>query len=602
MLALSGAEYYILLVIGCALALIISNRLPPDLVALLVLLALGFSGIITLEQTLSGFSSSAVITIIGLFVMTTALERTGVIRRLSERLAYLSGQTEARMVIVLMSTGALLSLVVNNIAAGAVLLPAALRLAHQASIRPSKVLLPLAFGTLVGGMATLFTTANILLSAFLQQQGQRPLTMFDFLLSGGLVCLAGIAYMVLIGRRLLPDRESPVHTGAYIDTTPDLSTTYQLEERLWDAFVLPGSPLIGRTVGASGIGADMGIVVLAILRDQQAWISLDPQERIEPNDVLLIIGREERVRQLEPLTFQIRPTRQDVQELLLASLPPHEVIIAPRAPMIGQTLTDIRLRTRFGLTAVALWRGNRSYRTDVGKMPLQAGDALLMIGPRTSLQGLAQEEGYIVPAIRQYPQPRAQQARRATLIAAAAIGVSIVGWLPTPEAMLSGAVALVLAGCLRMEEFYTAVEWRIVFLIAGMTPISAALQTTGLADRFSELCIALFAPFGPLGLIAGFYLFTFLVVQMMGGQVTALIIGPLAISAALQAGVNPAAMGVTVSIACSAAFLTPVAHPVNLLMMSPGGYTGGDFLRVGSGISLVCFLATMASMWLFWEL
>jgi di/tricarboxylate transporter len=281
---------------------------------------------------------------------------------------------------------------------------------------------------------------------------------------------------------------------------------------------------------------------------------------------------------------------------------PVEVIIAPRSPVIGHTLIDLQFRSETGLTVAALWRGNRSYRTDVGKMALEAGDALLVIGEAATIRKLAREPGYIVPDIPSQQHPDRHHGLLAIIIAALAIGVSMLGWLPTPEAMLTGAVMMVLAGCIRMDDVYRLVEWRIIFLIAGMAPISIAMQETGLADRVSQIFIDLFAPMGPLGLIAGFYLLTFLVVQVLGGQVTALVIGPLAVAAAIQARVNPPAMAVAVSMACSASFLTPVAHPVNLLMMSPGGYTSGDFVRVGSGMTLVCFLATLLSLILFWQL
>jgi di/tricarboxylate transporter len=603
-MALSGPEYYVLFVMGAALVLIVSNRLAPDLVALLVLLALGLSGVLTPEQALAGFSSPAVITIIGLFVITGALERTGVIQWLSERLAALSGHTETRLILVLMGAGALLSLVVNNIAAGAVLLPAALRIARSAGVRPSKVLLPLAFGTLVGGMATLFTTANILLSSFLQEQGLRPLTMLDFLLSGGLVMLAGLAYMVLVGRRLLPGRESPMHAAQWQEREPDLSATYQLGERLWEVLVLPGAPLVGQSLSESNLGANLGITVLAVLRDEEDREVLPPRpdRQIAAHDVLLVLGREGRVRQLEAPTIQVIPSQRDMHTVPIPSWNTAEVIVAPRSPAIGRTLADLQFRSTSGLTALALWRGQRSYRTDVGTIPLQAGDALLMIGPEQKINALANESGYIVPRIIKAGPPDPRQGQRAALIAALAIGASIVGVVPTPEAMLAGAAALVLARCIRMDELYGLVEWRIVFLIAGMAPFSVALKETGLDEKINALVIGTFAPFGALGLVAGFAVLTFAVVQVLGGQVTALVVGPLAVAAALQAGVNPHAMGVAVSIACSASFLTPVAHPVNLLMMNPGSYTPADFLRVGSGMSVVCFLALLLSMLLFWQL
>jgi di/tricarboxylate transporter len=413
--------------------------------------------------------------------------------------------------------------------------------------------------------------------------------------------LGGIAYMVLIGRRMLPDRESSVRAAMLAESEPDLQDTYELEKRLWEAYVLPGSSLVGKSLQESRLGADLGITVLALKREQEMNILLSPREQIAAEDILLVLGREERVSQLEPMQVQVTPASPQTHAAYNDAVRPHEVFIPPRSPVIGCTLTDLQFRSRLGLTAVAIWRGTRSYRTDVGKMPLQAGDALLMVGPDQRVQELGQEPSYIVPDAPRL-SPSSPKKLWTTVIAALAIGASIVGLIPTPEAMLLGAVALVLTGCMRMNEVYSAVEWRIIFLIAGMAPLSVAMQETGLAEKVGSLFIDLFEPLGALGLVAGFYLLTFLVVQMLGGQVTALVVGPLAITSAVQAGVNPVAMGVAVAIACSASFLTPVAHPVNLLMMNPGGYTPGDFLRVGSGMALVCFLTTMLSMLLFWQL
>ena len=604
--ALSPTEYYLLGVIGVALVLIISDRFQPDLIALLVLLSLGLSGVVPPSEAMSGFSNPAVITIIGLFIITDGLERTGVVRLVSEKLARLSGHTETRFMVVMMAAGAILSLVVNNIAAGAVLLPAALRIARQTNTRPSKVLMPLAFGTLVGGMATLFTTANILLSAYLQEQGQRPLTMLDFLPTGGVLVLVGIGYMALVGRRLLPDRDVPSHTTTWLEPQPnDLSAAYQLNERLWEGYILFGSPLVGKSLEASSIGTDLGITVLAIWRGSEVLSSPAPQEVIAANDMLLILGREERVIPLEEVLVHVKPASQHVQETSVQTLPVHEIFVVPRSVIIGQTLSELRLRSKFGLTAVAIWRGDRSYRTDVGKMPLQPGDALLLLGAVEQIQALSREPGYLVPEAARAAKPTSDDKRHAlwaTAIAALAIGSSMLGWVSTPAAMLTGAVMLVLTGCIRMDDMYTAVKWRIVFLIAGMAPLSIAMQQTGLATRVGNMFVSAFVPFGAIGLIAGFYLLTFLVTQVLGGQVTALVIGPLAVAAAIQSHVHPPAVAVAVSIACSASFLTPVAHPVNLLMMTPGGYTAGDFLRVGAGMALVCFVALLVAMPLFWPL
>jgi di/tricarboxylate transporter len=598
--ALAPQEIELLIIVGLSLALILSNRLRPDLVALLVLLALGIGGILTPEQAVAGFSRSAVLTIIGLFVITATLERTGVVQWIAERLAHLGGTRETRMIAVFMGAGALLSLAMNNIAAGAVLLPAAVSVARQSRVRESRLLMPLAFGTLLGGMATLFTTANIIVSGSLQAQGQRGLTMLDFLPTGGSIALAGMAYMLLIGRRLLPNRES---VGRAMLTRPDLSQTYQLAERLWEVRVHPDSPLVDQALAESVIGARLGATVAGIWHGREAKIPPAPTDVIAADDILLVMGREERVRQLEEQRTTIG--RYGYHHNGSPDLSVHltEVVIAPRSPAIGKTLKELRFRTKFGLTTVALWREGRSYRTDVGDFTLEAGDALLMVGAPGRIALLSEEPGYIVlDGAHTLPLPDKRKAIRAAAIAALALLLSAANIIPTAEAMLAGAVALVLTGCINMEEAYRAIEWRVVVLIAGMLPIGTALVQTGMAARIGQAFTATLAPAGPLALIAGLYLFTVILTQLVGGQVAALIVGPIAVSAAVHLGVNPSAVGVAVAIGCSAAFLTPIAHPVNVLMMAPGGYRANDFLRVGLGMAIVCFLTLLVVMPLLWSL
>src|SRR3954454_18093460 len=559
---LSPHEIELLGIVGVALTLILSNQLRPDLVALLVLLALGLGGLLTPEEALAGFARPAVITIVGLFVITATLERTGVVQWLADWLAHFSGSNERRMITVFMGAGALLSLMMNNIAAGAVLLPAAVSVARQAKVRESRLLMPLAFGTLLGGTATLFTTANIIISGSLQAQGQRGLTMLDFLPAGGAMVLTGMGYMLLIGRRLLPSRES---VGRAALARTDLTQTYQRAERRWEVRVLPDSPLVDQPLAASVIGSRLGVAVAAIWHGREAKIPPAPTDVIAAGDILLVLGREERVRQLEAQRTTIgrygyhRPSGSDLSVHLT------EVVIAPRSPAIGQTLKELRFRTKFGLTTVALWREGRSYRTDVGDFPLQAGDAVLMVGPPGRIALLAEEPGYIVLNGAQPTTPAPRKAIWAVAITALVLLLSAVGLVPTAEAMLAGAAALVLTGCINMEEAYRAIEWRVVVLIAGMLPIGTALVETGLAARIGQAFTATLAPAGPLALIAGLYLFTIVLAQLVGGQVTALIVGPIAVSAAVQLGVNPSAVGVAVAIGCSAAFLTPIAHPVNVL-------------------------------------
>ncbi len=587
-------------VIVAALILILSNRLRADVIALLVLLTLGITGVVTPDEAISGFSRPAVITIISLFIITRGLEDTGVVQWLADRLREIGRGSETRLVLTFMSAGALLSTIMSTIAAGAVLLPAAVQVGRDSNVRPSKLLIPLAFGTLVGGMATYFTSANIIISGILQDQGQQPLHMLDFLPTGSLIVVAALIYMALIGRRLLPERESVGLKASSRALSRSLYETYQLEDRLWEFQVPPDSPLAGSSLRDTEIGTRLGVTIMAIWRGHHAILSPPPDQTISVGDYLLVLGREERVKLLSE--FGLKPGRGD------GATPHHdyavdltEVIITPRANVIGKTLTDLRFRNKYGLTTVALWREGRSYRTDVGKFPLQVGDALLMVGTPQNIKQLAHERDYMVMqsshAVRP-PLPR--KAPFALVILAVVLLLAISSLIPIAEAMLAGAVAMALTGCISMDEAYRSVEWRAVFLIAGMMPVSIALVNTGLAVQVSTGLLSVLEPFGALVTIGGLCVAAMLVTQVIGAQVTALIIGPIAVSAAIQVGIDPRAMAVAVAIATSTAFLTPIAHPVNVLMMGPGGYLPSDFTKVGIGMTLVTLAVLLLGLVLIW--
>ncbi len=594
---LTTPELILVAIIVGLFVLIFTTQLKVELIALIVLLTLSFSGLVTTEQALSGFSSSVVITLIGLFIITHALEETGVVQWIATRLNQIGGGSEVKLITLFMFAGAALSLIMNNVAAGAVLLPAAVRVAGASDVRVSKLLMPMSFGTLVGGMATYLTTANIVMSELLLAQGFEGLGMLDFIPVGGLIVLAALVYMLLIGRHLLPNRQPLTRTFAQ---APHLPTTYQLQDRFWEVSVPAGAPLAGKTLHQSGIGELLGLTVAGIWRGRATITAPAAEVTLQPDDRLLVIGREERVEHLERWGGQVVPTNgtPNYDDLLGDTV---EIVVAPRSAALGKTLTQLRLRQDFGVLAVALWRGNRSYRTDVGKMPLQVGDALLVKGTSAQVAALADDRNYIVPESGYTARaPRPGKALLAVLITAVVLTVAILDWLPLPLMMLAGAVAMVLSGSLSMDEFYEAVEWRVIFLVAAMLPLSIAIAETGLADRVGTLFVAALAGAGPLVLIAGMCVLTMLVVQVIGGQITALLVGPIAITAALQTGTDPQAMAVAVAMSCSMAFLTPIAHPVNILMMSPGGYAFRDFFKVGLGMTLVTLATLVAGFALLW--
>jgi di/tricarboxylate transporter len=600
---LSSQEWALVGIMAVALLAIGSGRVRADLVALLILVTLPLAGLVSFQEALSGFSRSAVITIIGLFMITQGLEDTGVVWWIAGRLRRIGGGSEPRLILLFMAAGATLSLVMNNIAAGAVLLPAAVQVGRQAKVPPSKLLIPLSFGTLVGGMATYFTTANIVLSSILRDQGQGRLNMMDFLPTGGVIVLLGLLFMALIGRRLLPARESVGQAATPYDLSLSLYDTYQLDERLWQVRVPAQSQLAGTPLRLSRIGEDLGLTVIGIWRDRHMLLNPDPAETIRPGDHLLVLGRSERVQQMARWGVEIVQANNQVYPNPDYSIGLTEVLIPPRSAVVGKTLSDLRFRARYGLTAIALWREGRSFRTDVGKMPLEVGDALLMIGRPGSIGALAKERDFLILQSEEMQQPRLpHKAKWASLITVGVLLLALLEILPTAETTLLGAVAMALTGCINLDEAYRAIEWRVVFLIAGMLPLSTAMIHTGLAARLGSALVEALAPFGPLALVAGLFALTMLITQVVGGQTAALMVGPVAVTSAVQLGVNPQATAVAVAIACSTAFLTPIAHPVNILMMGPGGYTFGDFFKVGLGMTAVTFLGLLVGMYLFWQL
>jgi di/tricarboxylate transporter len=591
-----------LIILAVAVILLLLNITRPDLIALLVLISLALTSVITPADVFSGFSRSAVITVMALFIMTNALYRTGVTRWMSERLLHLGGTRPWRLTLTVMLASAVLSYFMNTIAAGAVLLPAIIGISRATDIRPSKLLIPLSFGALLGGMATLLTTSSILINVALRDAHYQPFQLLDFLPVGGAMALAGVLFMTFIGRRWLPSHSPIDRYGWDARYQSALSDLYSLQERLYEAAIEPASPLIGQSIAASRIGETLGLSILAIERGRQTILAPNPEEVLRVHDGLIIVGRSERVEQLIDLGVVIEAESDREDDFSSEAIGMAEVIIAPRSRVVDRTLKQINFRQKFGLTVIALWRSGRSYRTDVGELPLQFGDALLMHGPRDKIRLLQAEPDFIVL---QPETTEAQRPAKAWLAAAIMLGALVVmalGWLPIDEAAFTGAVLMILTKCLTMDEAYQAIEWKAVFLIAGMLPLGLALTTTGAAAWLGQVLIQVFGGRGPLLLLAVFYLMTMLLTQFLSGQAAAVIVAPIALSAAIQINSSPYAFAMAAALACSTAFMTPIAHPVNLLVMGPGGYTPRDFLKVGLPLTLVVFSVMLIVLPLFWPL
>ena len=608
-------QIFLIVVVAIPLVLVSLDRLRIDVAALLIAVALGTAqylgmGILGAAHTpldairaISGLSQPVVLTLLSLFIITHGLDKSGLTRWIARYLLKIGGHSERRLIMLFAATTALLSLVMNNLAAGALVLPSAMEVARRTGIKPSKLLIPVAYGSLLGGAATYFTTANIIVSNLLTTANppQPPLHILAFTPTGGLIAMVGIVFLALFGQRWLPDRDPAPEQMIVRLTSSDLEDYYRLNERLWEVQVLPESLLANKPLSESGIGERFGLTVVGMWHGRQAIFAPPPRQIIQPDDILLIVGREDRVSALTEVGLKIS-RENSIGHISERGVSFIEVMPSPHSQALGRTLRDLEFRAKYGLTAVALFRGGRSYRTGVGNLPLMLGDSLLMVGSRSYLQRLQNNPDFIVlePDLGDQPVQRAQ----ATLtigILALAIAASVLG-LPVYLAMLTGAILLILTGVLDMEEAYQSLNWQAIMLIAGMYSVSLAMVNTGLAQMIGDHMLSLVTPLGPLGLAGGAYVLTALLTQVIGGQVTALVTGPITISAAISLHTNPQAVAVATAIGCSASFFTPIAHPVNILMIAPANYQFRDFYHIGWRLTLVCFITLIVGLILFWRL
>jgi len=592
-----------LVILTAAIILFLSERLSVDLVALLVLVALGLSRVLTSHEVFSGLSDTAVITILAIFVLAHGLEVTGVADRMGDFVVRLAGKSEARLIMALMATAAFMSLFMNNIAVASILLPATSTMARRSGIPISRLLIPLAFGTLLGGTATLFTTTNIVVSGVLKSSGYAGFRVTDFAPVGLPLAIAGIIYMVLLGRHLLPKESSAERGEVLRQAEEDLLSTYQLGERLFRARIPAGSRLINCTLAESTLREEYKLSVVAIERNGGNIMAPLPEFVFQEGDVMLLEGRLEefRKRDVEPyLEIQPKPNYRE-SDLETSSIVILEVVLSPRSQFIGRTLKENHFREKYGMSVLAVWNGERVIRTGLSDLRLSYGDALLLQGPRDRLPTLRLSSELIVLSAEEDTVKKISKKGPLALgIFALTIAVAALGPFSVGEVMLAGALVMVMANVLSMEQAYRVIDWRIVFLVAGMLPLGMAMSKTGATELFAKALIDVVGPYGPQALLLGLLTLTVLLSQAIKGAAVSAVIAPIAIQAAQQFGIDPRALAMGVALATSMAFVTPLGHPVNILMMGPAGYRFRDFFKVGLPLTVLLFVIVLVLLPVFW--
>ncbi len=750
--------------LGGMVYLFLTEKLPVDLTAFLGLVVLVFAGYVTPDEAFQGFASSAVITMLSVFILGAALLETGVADLIAARIHRLVGNSEIRLMVTLMVVAGVLSAFMNNIAATAVLMPAVATLAPRAGLAPSRLFMPLAFGAILGGTTTLVgTPPNILAAQMLTDRGLEPFTLFDFTPLGVAILLLGVIYMLTIGRKLLPNREK---SGLATPRSDDLAKVYQLEERIFSlqlpkdspldgrtlaetrignmlglkvvsirrggqrlepqggtelrggdvlvvdgeadrvgellkmqvgvqpiaarqlpdfpagvggvrAVVKPGAEVAGKTLGELGFRKRFGIAVAAVGRGDQLFRDRLAGRTLQPGDQILGLGSEKRLmRFVEEPDFEIVDTgigalrelqdelcvlrvseasdlvgstlgRSRLGELvgltvlgvirddqMRLALPADEIInagdrllltaddaqldaladmgrlelstgaeestlendtmvevaIAPRSKAEGRTLRDLDFRSRYGLLALALWREGKPLHADFAEMALRFGDALLLYGPSEKIRLLASETDFLV--LSQAVQAPRRNKKAPFALAGLVLMITLVatGYQPIHVAAFTSASLVILAGALTMQEAYRVIEWRAIFLVAAVLPVGFAMERTGAANFLADTVAATAGPLGPYFVLGALIGLASLLSQGLDGAPAVVLLAPVVIQMAERLDLSPYPLMMGVSLAASAAFMTPFSHKANLLVMGAGGYKSSDYLRVGTPLTIMIFI------------
>ena len=581
-------------IMGAALVLFISEKIRVDLVALLVLVALTITGLLTPEEAFSGFSSPAVITVWAVFIISGGLTRSGVADVIARFILRLAGRSPIRLTVLIMLTVGVMSAFMNNIGAVAILLPAVVSVAREVKIAPSKLLIPLAWASLMGGNITLIgTPPNILASGILANYPDIPnFTFFDFAPMGLIVLTTGILYMVFVGRRLLPDRTSG--TGLALDDP--------IREYLTEARILPGSALIGKKVRE----ADWGdLNVLHIYPGGGEKLDPTSDHLLEAGDLLLVESPADGlVNAAQKLGLLPSPEGDaDGARIPDGMLELAEVILAPNSRLRGRTLAELDFRGRQRLSVLAIRHAGRTLISRLAEVPLQFGDSLLVEGSTRRLTALRQDPDFLL--LDTYPRIEPRRTHKAPVtvgILVLSLLVVTLGILPVPVALLIGAILMVLTGALNMNEAYDSIEWKSVFLIAGMLPLGIAMENTGTAQLIADWIVDGIGGWGALAVLAGIYIMTGLLTEVMSNAAATVLVTPIAIDAAIQLGVDPRAFVIGVVLAASTSFLMPIGHQVNVIVFGPGGYKFSDYTRVGALLNVVLLIVVMLTLPLVWPL
>ncbi|WLD57314.1 SLC13 family permease [Salinispirillum sp. LH 10-3-1] len=597
---MTGEILFVFALLAGTILVFIADKIRMDAVALGVMVILAISGVISPTQAISGFGEPVVIMIAGLFIVGEGLARTGVAASVGRRIMRWGGHSETRLMLIILPVVAVLSAFMSSTGAVALLIPVVLSMTRDSDIQASRVLMPMAFAALIGGMLTLIgTPPNIIVTDALHNAGLESFGFFAFTPLGVAVLVVGSLYLVFIARFLLPTRtESSNEYGS--DPLQVLFERYELQDQLFRLSVPPGSLLIGQTVADAGLRSRYETTVFASRHRGHALSTIDAvliNSQVQAEDTLYVYGTGDHVRLLcADLGLQMSTLDPDERRRVQKFFGAMEILLIPQSPLEGRTLSDIEFRAKYGASVVGVRRQNQALSTDFSGTTLAVGDALLLSASWEVLRNLHGGRDFVIlnqPTEMQDAPSHADKALHAIAIILGMIVLMTTGWLDNLTAILLAAVLMVATGCLNITEAYRSLNGRSLVLIAGMIPLALAMQSSGAAELLVSEALGRFGAAPPVVICGGIFLLTALLSQFISNTATTVLMAPITLGIAQGLGLNPMPFMMAVAIAASTAFATPIASPVNTLVVTPGNYQFMDFVKVGVPLQLLSMAVTL---------
>jgi di/tricarboxylate transporter len=602
----------VLIILLVALVLFATEKIPIDVVTILLVIGLVLTGTLNVSEAFAGFGNDIVITIAGLFVLTGGLVKTGVVDLVGRRLHRIAGGNEFKLTTLIMFAAAACASVMKNTTTTAMFVPVVLGIAQRAKVQPSKLLMPLAFGAILGGTCTLIgTSTNLAVSGALAKLGQNaellqrfqlgpeplaPFTMFELTPVGIAIVVVGMLYMLLLGLRLLPARGS----------ADSLVEQYGMRQYISEVVVVEGSPLAGKTLEEGNLSEMLDLTVIGIIRGTQGRLPPRGEEVLQEGDLMLVQGRmDDILRVKDEAGIEIRPDFElQAHDLEGGDVELFEVMVLRGSEMNGRTLRSLRFRDRYDMSVLAINRHGMALLTKLSTLALRFGDVLLVQGTKEGVERLT-SDGHVLLLEEALKGERERAGKRWWAVAAFVVflffSVLHLPQVPLAVAVLFGVLILLGSRAVMLHEVYDLIDWRLIVLIAGMISFGTAMEKTKADQYLADIIVSNFQAYGGLAVLAGFFALTVALTQPMSNQAAALVVLPIAVKTALALGLNPRSFAIAVTYAASCSFLTPL-EPACVLIYTPGRYRFLDFVKVGSILTIAVFVVVMLLVPVFWPL